>query len=149
MTAQNLHNLSAVGIRIVVDTSSGTPHIVHWGADWSHKFELTSGSASETALVFESEDVAAGIRVTRTFTVVESGVILVDSTITNIGTDGLEVEELATWLPLPDNATESLDFSGRGVNERQMFRREIQPGLWSRDIVEGARATTLRSCNLR
>jgi len=189
MTAQNLHHLSAAGVRLVIDTSSGTPHILHWGADWgehalndlavlnaetlvgpngdhsapsgiwrensrgffgraavrahragadwTHKFELTSISASAAALVFTSEDVAAGIRVTRTFTVVESGVILVDSMITNIGAAGLEVDELATWLPLPDTATESLDFSGRWVNERQLFRREIQPGLWSRDIVEG------------
>ncbi|GHD82224.1 alpha-galactosidase [Salinibacterium amurskyense] len=189
MTAQNLHHLSAAGVSLVVDTSSGTPHIIHWGedwgkgmladlevlsaetamapngdvsspsgiwrenargfygrpavrahragADWTHKFELTTVSASDTALHFESEDAAAGIRVTCTFTVAHSGVILVDSTITNSGAEGLQVEEFATWLPLPDTATESIDFSGRWVNERQLFRRDIQPGLWSRDILEG------------
>lgn len=189
MTAQNLHHLSAAGTLLVVDTSTGTPNIVHWGkdwgrnalsdlaalnaetvvepngevsapsgiwrensrgffgraavrahragADWTHKFELTAVRASTTVLHFESEDTVAGIQVARTFTIADSGVILVDSTITNLGERDLEVEEFATWLPLPDTASDSIDFSGRWVNERQMFRREIQPGLWSRDIVEG------------
>ncbi|WP_010204887.1 alpha-galactosidase [Salinibacterium sp. PAMC 21357] len=189
MTAQNLHQLSAAGVLLVVDTSTGTPHIVHWGddwgrhalndlavlnaetvvgpngdvsvptgiwrenargffgrpavrarrsgADWTHRFDLISAATSGVALHFESEDALAGIRVSRTFTIADSGVILVDSTITNIGTDGLEVDEFATWLPLPNAATESMDFSGRWVNERQLFRRDIQPGLWSRDILEG------------
>ncbi|QAV70914.1 alpha-galactosidase [Salinibacterium sp. UTAS2018] len=189
MTAQNLHHLSAAGATLVIDTSSGTPHIIHWGddwgqhtlddlavlhaetavapngdvsaptglwrenargfygrpavsahragADWTQRFDLTSASASETVLSFEAEDAAAGIRVSRSFTITASGVLLIDSTITNVGAAGLQVDEFATWMPLPDAATESIDFSGRWVNERQMFRREIQPGLWSREIREG------------
>jgi alpha-galactosidase len=40
-------------------------------------------------------------------------------------------------MPLPDQAAESMDFTGRWVNERQLQRRDIQPGQFVREEREG------------
>ncbi len=65
------------------------------------------------------------------------GVVRVSQQLTNAGGEPYAVDELATWLPLPDRARESLDFSGRWLRERQPQRREIAAGLWMREHREG------------
>ncbi len=55
----------------------------------------------------------------------------------NLGSSPLTVNDFDVWLPLPDRAVESMDFTGRWAKERQPQRREIQYGVWTREGREG------------
>ena len=46
-------------------------------------------------------------------------------------------DELVLWLPVPDRATETLDFTGRWLRERQPQRLPFAPGLRVREGREG------------
>ena len=107
------------------------------GQDFSPLFAPTSHTATEQELVVVGEDVAAGLRIETSFGFVGAGVFVTSQTVTNIGHGDYYLEDLATYLPLPDRAQESLDFAGRWVKERQPVRREIQPGVVSREVREG------------
>ena len=107
------------------------------GQDFSPLFAPTSHTATEQELVVVGEDVAAGLRIETSFGFVGAGVLVTSQTVTNIGHGDYYLEDLATYLPLPDRAQESLDFAGRWVKERQPVRREIQPGVVSREVREG------------
>lgn len=187
-SSPTIHQLTVDGVSLLVDLSSGTPVIVHWGSDlgtatpdlatlvgdglpgsdldspvaagvwrenargflgrpallghrnsqdWTQLFAVTSVVASETLLRVESEDAAAGLRVTVTFELQPAGVILVTQSVTNLGTEPFQLDELTTWLPLPDHATETMDFTGRWLKERQPQRRSIAVGTWAREVREG------------
>lgn len=181
--------LTSSGVSLIVDLSTGTPAILHWGPtigaaaletlvqldtppaphasidapraagvwrenargflgrpavlghrsgrDFTQQFEVSDVVATADSLRVESVDVAAGLAVSVTFAMQPAGVILVSQSITNTGTTVFDLEELTNWLPLPDHATESIDFSGRWVKERQPQRRPIESGLWAREIREG------------
>ena len=107
------------------------------GQDFSPLFVPTSHTATEQELVVVGEDVAAGLRIETSFGFVGAGVLVTSQTVTNIGHGDYYLEDLVTYLPLPDRAQESLDFAGRWVKERQPVRREIQPGVVSREVREG------------
>jgi len=174
---------------LVVDTSTGTPAILHWGADlganavdevrallhdgvpqsgldefhqpgvwrensrgflgrpavlghragadWTQRFDVTAVESTDSTLRVVSEDAAAGIRVSVTFDLQPAGVLLVSQELTNQGDEPFTLNELTTWLPLPDQAAETMDFTGRWLNERQPQRRAIEVGTWAREIREG------------
>ena len=107
------------------------------GKDFSPLFVATSHTANDQELVVVGEDVSAGLRIETSFSFVGAGVLVTAQKVTNIGSGGYYLEDLATYLPLPDRAQESLDFAGRWVKERQPVRREIQPGVVSREVREG------------
>lgn len=182
--------LSADGVQLVLDLSSGTPAVMHWGAklasgldfeqlrlasqeavphadldefinpgiwredargfhgrpalqghragqDWSQLFEIASVQESAKSVTITCVDKEANLSLAVSYSISDQGILQISQEVTN--TDGLDfsLNELTTWLPLPDHATESLDFSGRWVKERQPQRREIQVGTWSREIREG------------
>ena len=107
------------------------------GEDFSPLFVLISHSSKEQELVVVGEDVAAGLRIETSFSFVGAGVLVTTQAVTNIGSGDYFLEDLATYLPLPDRAQESLDFAGRWVKERQPVRRQIQAGVVSREVREG------------
>jgi alpha-galactosidase len=107
------------------------------GEDFSPLFVLISHSSKEQELVVVGEDVAAGLRIETSFSFVGAGVLVTTQAVTNIGSGDYFLEDLTTYLPLPDRAQESLDFAGRWVKERQPVRRQIQPGVVSREVREG------------
>lgn len=55
----------------------------------------------------------------------------------NIGNNDYILDEYIHWLPLPQEAQQSLDFAGRWSNERQPQRRDIAIGTWVRESREG------------
>ncbi|MDN4476443.1 alpha-galactosidase [Demequina sp. SYSU T00192] len=65
------------------------------------------------------------------------GVLLIDATLKNNGDTTYTLDELAMWLPVPDRATETLDFTGRWLRERQAQRLPFAPGLRLRESREG------------
>jgi alpha-galactosidase len=107
------------------------------GQDWSQFFTVTSLESSRTSLVVESVDAAAGLRVSVSFRMQPAGVVLISQTVTNVGGGAFDLAELTTWLPLPDHAVETMDFTGRWLKERQPQRRPIQAGTWAREVREG------------
>jgi alpha-galactosidase len=60
------------------------------------------------------------------------GVIRQNAVIKNIGISDYSLNEFIHWLPLPQEARESLDFAGRWSNERQPQRKNIATGTWVR-----------------
>jgi alpha-galactosidase len=107
------------------------------GKDFSPLFVLSGHTATDQELVLIGEDLSAGLRIETSFRFVGAGVLVTSQNVTNTGSVDYCIEDLATYLPLPDSAQESLDFAGRWVKERQPVRREIQPGVVSREVREG------------
>ena len=181
--------LSQQGVALIIDFSSGTPQILHWGRhlgdndiaqlrlayaepaahaeldeyqvpgiwrenargflgrptvlghrsgrDFSQLFELVRVERSETSLSTFSQDLAAGLEVSMQFTFVGAGILAIEQSIRNIGDEPFSVEAVDAFLPLPDYAAESMDFSGRWIKERQPNRRHIQPGSFMKEVREG------------
>lgn len=107
------------------------------GQDWSQLFEVTNVQKSDSALRVTSQDSQAGLGVSIEFKITPQGVLLITQEIQNLGQETYSLNELTTWFPLPDQAVETMDFTGRWVKERQPQRREIQVGTWAREIREG------------
>ncbi|HSP53616.1 MAG TPA: alpha-galactosidase [Cryobacterium sp.] len=107
------------------------------GQDWTQQFTVTSIDATSTSLVIDSVDTTAGLSVSVSVEMQPSGVVLISQTVTNIGLSPFDLNELTTWLPLPDHAVETMDFTGRWLKERQPQRRPIQVGTWAREVREG------------
>jgi alpha-galactosidase len=182
--------LKADGVQLVVSLSTGTPIVLHWGADlganldftqlnlasleavphgdldasinpgvwredargfhgrpavqghrsgqdWSQLFEIKSVSTTESSMIIVSSDLTAGVEVSITFEISPEGILSITQSVTNLKEQSFALTDLTSWLPLPDYATETMDFTGRWVKERQPQRREIQVGTWSREIREG------------
>ena len=190
MAQSSVYQLLADGVSLIIDTSSGTPVIAHWGKDvglekfqdelpnllsesipyasidqpespgvwrensrgflgrpalaghragqdWSPRFEIKTIENDSSHLSFLSEDSSAGLEVSVSYQMLPSGVVLVSQSVMNTGDKDYALEQLLTWLPIPDQATETIDFTGRWVLERQPQRRKIQSGTWSREVREG------------
>lgn len=182
--------LKADGVQLIISLTSGTPVVLHWGADlgsglgfdqlnlasqeavphadfddyinpgiwregargfhgrpalqghrsgqdWSQWFEIKSVNHDQNSIEIVSVDAAANLQMTAKFVISAEGILTVSQSVTNLGGKDFSLNELNTWLPLPDHATETLDFTGRWVKERQPQRREIQVGTWAREIREG------------
>ena len=182
--------LNADGVQLIVSLSSGTPVILHFGADlgsnldiaalnlasqeavphadlddhinpgiwredargfhgrptllghslgqrWASLFAIQSVSTQIASIDIVCIDQSAAIEIAVTYELAKEGVLKITQRVKNLSSDSYSVEELNAWLPLPDYATETMDFTGRWVKERQPQRREIQVGTWSREIREG------------
>lgn len=185
---KSFYHLANSGVSLIIDTTTGTPVILHWGKqvdadqenllramqegvphadldtfqspglwrenargfqgrpalqgnrsglDWSQLFKITSVKETDSSIEFIAEDTAAGLEITSEFNLNQQGVLRVGQRLKNTGKENYSVTDFTTWLPLPDHATETIDFTGRWVKERQPQRREIQVGTWSREIREG------------
>lgn len=191
MSAINTYfELNAAGVSVIIDLSSGTPVILHWGInigtieansdllkvvregvphadlddpqnpgiwrenargflgrpavqghrlgqDWSQLFAIDTVHQEGNKLTVGSSDQQAGLAVEVLFELTPSGVLLISQNLKNLNSEDYSVNELTTWMPIPDYATETVDYTGRWVKERQPQRREIQVGTWSREIREG------------
>jgi alpha-galactosidase len=82
-------------------------------------------------------DFHAELEIIVTFAMDSFGVLTQGASIKNIGDSDYFLDEYIHWLPLPQEATQSLDFAGRWSNERQPQRRDIATGTWVRESREG------------
>ncbi|PKQ18142.1 MAG: alpha-galactosidase, partial [Actinobacteria bacterium HGW-Actinobacteria-8] len=82
-------------------------------------------------------DASLELRLDQTFTLTDEGVLLIDFALQNEGSSPYTLDELAVWLPVPDRATDTLDFAGRWMRERQPQRQRLTPGLRLRESREG------------
>ena len=106
------------------------------GRDFSQLFEITQVEADQTSAKISFTDAVAKLNAFVRFSFVGHGVLVASLEIENLGPD-FNLEELSCYLPLPDRAQESLDFTGRWIKERQPQRREIQAGQFVREVREG------------
>jgi alpha-galactosidase len=107
------------------------------GKRFSQKFEIVSAEQNSTSATITGRDDHAQLEVKNVYRFLGAGVLGVSQTITNLGGDSFVLNELNVFMPLPDQVAESMDFTGRWVNERQLQRREIQPGQFVREEREG------------
>ena len=107
------------------------------GKAWSTKFEVTDFHHQGNHCTVTLRDFHAELEVIVTFDLDAFGVLIQKATVKNIGNSDYVLNEFIHWLPLPREATQTLDFAGRWSNERQPQRRDIQIGTWVRESREG------------
>lgn len=107
------------------------------GHDWSTALTIVDVDESDHQVRFALGDPQAGVELNLTYAISASGLITIGAEVTNSGPDGLVIDELTSWLPLPDRAAEIIDFSGRWLRERQPHRHRIEPGTHLREAREG------------
>jgi len=107
------------------------------GKAWSTKFEVTDFHHIGNLCTITMRDLYAELELSLSFELDSFGVLIQKAEVKNIGSSDYCLDEYIHWFPLPREATETLDFSGRWSNERQPQRREIQTGTWVRETREG------------
>ncbi|MSY24200.1 MAG: alpha-galactosidase, partial [Actinobacteria bacterium] len=107
------------------------------GKNWSTKFSVTSLNETGNKITVNLNDTSVLIEVNIDFSLDEHGILIQQNSIKNIGNDNYTLNDFAYWLPLPDRASQTLDFVGRWSNERNPQRRDIATGVWVRDSYEG------------
>ena len=107
------------------------------GLAWSTKFEVTDFHHVENKCAVTLRDFHAELEINVTFELDKFGVLILSASVKNIGERDYSLNEFIHWLPLPQEASETLDFVGKWSNERQPQRRKIQTGTWVRETREG------------
>lgn len=107
------------------------------GKAWSSHFTVTSFKASTYSVEVEMHDASTALTLGFSFAMDSFGVLSVQAKIKNTGNDQYTLNEFIYWLPLPQEARQTLDFAGRWSNERHPQRRDIATGTWVRDSREG------------
>lgn len=106
------------------------------GTDWLPALTLTAVKQFGTTATFEFSGTA---RIVSTVELTPSGVVRIRHVVTNEGDDPYIVDGLESALPVPAQATELMDFTGRWVREKHPQRRPFGMGSWVR---EGRRGRT-------
>jgi alpha-galactosidase len=104
---------------------------------WSTWFVPTAVTAGARGATIAAVDEQAGLALRTDVEAVAGGLLRVRHTLTNTGRSAYVVDHLDVVLPLPDHATEALDFTGRWAGERTPQRRPVTDGLWLRENRRG------------
>jgi alpha-galactosidase len=107
------------------------------GKDWSQLFTLVSATSTASSASFISRDDSAGVEVEISYSLNDAGLVMVDHRVTNIADGTFFLESSNAHLPVPDTATDILDFTGRWLKERMPQRSKINTGIWQRESREG------------
>jgi len=118
------------------------------GRDWGSRFDVVAVEQNDCRLRITCLDPRTQIGLEYRFRLhAESGVLTIGSTVTNHGTDLLDLNEMATaCLPLPARLTDVIGFTGRWTGEFQRERlarfaggyvRENRKGRSSHDAFPG------------
>jgi len=89
-------------------------------------------AASDEGVVCNAADATLGARVQIEVELTSEGLLRVRTTLTNVGDDGLHVAAVRAALPVPHQATELLDLTGRWIAERVPQRLPWRQGTWQR-----------------
>ena len=107
------------------------------GKAWSSHFVVETFNVNESQISVSLTDSYAELALTYLCSMDQFGVLTLQIELLNNGSSQYTVNEFIYWLPLPQEAKQSLDFAGRWSNERQPQRRDIATGTWVRDSREG------------
>lgn len=102
------------------------------GHAFSPLFVLAQVSGGDADLHLQLEDESTGLRLQVAIELTPSGLLLTTSTLTNVGDTSYLVGGIDAALPIPDQAVEALDTTGRWAREKHPQRRRIDQGLWVR-----------------
>ncbi|MDG4821457.1 alpha-galactosidase [Asanoa sp. WMMD1127] len=119
------------------DGYAGRPGVS--GEPWPYLRLALAGPVrvTDSEVVAEAVDEAAGVRVRVALQLDPHGVVHLRHTLTNVGTDAWTLATLRTVLPIPEQATEVLDFTGRWGLERVPQRRPLGNGTHARESRRG------------
>jgi len=96
-----------------------------------------SGPDGATELVIRAADEADGVGLTCWLRLEPSGVLRLRHEVTNTGSGQYTVNEVNALLPVPDQATELLDLTGRWCRERSPQRQPFHQGARVRESRRG------------
>jgi alpha-galactosidase len=128
-------------LSVLPDTGSGftgTPAVEGRRIDaepavpWAPRFVDWSWQTGAGRAELTSVDDETGLTVRWDAEVTEEGLVRVRATLTNSGTSPYAVDALRTTLPVPADATELLDLTGRWSRERTPQRHPWPQGTWTR-----------------
>jgi alpha-galactosidase len=104
------------------------------GLDFSPALRTVSaetGADGASALIVQADE-RAGVTVTTTLLLHPSGLLEARNVVRNTGGTPYQVDELAVTLPVPAEASELLDLTGRWCRENHPQRHDIRTGTWVR-----------------
>ncbi len=132
------HSAAGMPLRLTIlplldQAWQGHPALV--GTPASKPFRLVGSDVGARSIRVALESDSLGVALDYELTV--EGLLRTRATVTNLSTRTVAIDELNLVLPLPGNAVEILDFSGRWGAERQPRRRRISDGSWSREVRHG------------
>jgi alpha-galactosidase len=107
------------------------------GTAFSPRLELTGVEEGEASLTLRLADPLAGLEASVRLALEPSGLLLVDGELTNTGAGAFALDRFDLVLPVPGDATESLDTTGRWAREKHPQRRRIDQGTWVRSGRHG------------
>ncbi|SJN41552.1 Alpha-galactosidase [Luteococcus japonicus LSP_Lj1] len=123
---------------------SGSRH----GAAWAPRFTVTSVTVDGSAVtgfhsggpattIWTASDEQTGLELELTIELTAQGLVRTRAALTNTGEDGYQLEQLLLALPVPERATEILDFAGRWGKERVPLRTPLGVGTHWREGRHG------------
>ena len=107
------------------------------GQGFSTKFQVVDVHAGPGSLDVTAEDRAAGLRLDLCIELTPEGLGKMSATCTNTGASTYTVNGLMLAWPVPQQATELLDFAGRHGRERAPQRHPFTMGTFLRDGRHG------------
>jgi alpha-galactosidase len=119
----------------------GTPGLTgnRGGAAFSTAYRVTAvTSPGSRQLHITARDEVAALTLLLEIELTDAGLVRQRATVTSEGgTEPYTVDGLLLTLPVPTEATELLDLTGRHLRERSPQRRPYTPGTWVRDNRRG------------
>jgi len=108
------------------------------GRAWSVAFdEVSHHVEDDTGVVSVGTDAATQLEVATELRLLAGGLVAVRATVTNRGAGSYDVRHLEPALPVPAEARELLDMTGRHSHERVPQRRPFDHGQWVREAWGG------------
>jgi alpha-galactosidase len=107
------------------------------GHDFSASFQLDEVVQTGNTVAVRASDPQAGLKVDLTIELTDSGLVRAKAELTNTGGSAYTVDGLVLALPVPTEATELLDMTGRHIGERVPQRHAFTQGAHIRDNRRG------------
>ena len=119
----------------LVDPQGGARDIA--GRAWTTSFGDVRIEERVNTLVLEARDDTSGLRLRTEVELLPGGALRARHILTNVAPAPYLLEGLEITLPLPETATEILDFTGRHEGERMPQRHPVNDGMWLRESRRG------------
>lgn len=113
------------------------------GRDWSPRFSdvrhdsVSAETEGGTRLRSTADDEVAGLRVSTEIELTVEGLLRVAARVENRGNEDYQLDRLELAVPVPEEAVEVVDMTGRHNHERQPQRRPFDVGHWTREAWGG------------
>jgi len=139
------HNAPDVAVPVALLPESGVGHAGRpglrghrGGEDWTASFDLSEVSLRDSrSVLFRAADKRAGLALTTEVELASSGLLRVRHRLGNEASRPYVVDGLEVALPVPSQAAELLDFTGRHCRERHPQRLPFGAGAWVRENRRG------------